>query len=303
MIWLGVRLLGLLLTRAWGLIIAGIIVAGIGGGLFPSHSGATVTPGYTKGCINAHAYSEDGSSHQLTLGPDQPATTDTCPVDASQAGIGYQFATSDLSPSFPPMLQESGIVLVEAWYQPDMSNGTCGPSDDQHSCQIATVVALRTYTADGSGNLVVGTLYKTSNFTLGPGDLTQQGYNPNSASYAAGSPILPLSLVVVGALIFLGGIVWLILRRGSKRGKRTPQQGTIAAHMGAAGGGYSQPVYSQTPGYSQPIYPQQPGYSQPVYPQQPSGSSPLPGYAQPTYPQPPPYPQRSGSGQWPNQRP
>lgn len=294
------RLIVLLVTRAWGLIIAGIIIAGVGGVLFPSNSGATLTPKYAKGCIEEHVYAQDGSDHTLQLG--QGDSQGNCVDDPSQSGIGYHFLTSDLNPSFPLTLQGTGIFYAEVWYKPDLTSGTCGSTDNQRSCQIATVVALRTYSADSSGNNVMaGTLYESSGFSIGSGDLTQQSYNPNSATYKNGNSLLPIGLLAAGLLILAGGVVWLMLGRGARKSKMAPQMMT------------PQGAYPSQPAYGQSAYPQQSGYGQPPYPpQQPAGGAYQPGYGQPTYPsqpgygqtaypQSPQYPQQPGSGQWPNQ--
>jgi len=288
MIWLSVRLL----TRAWGVILAGVIVAGIGGVLFPSHSGATVTPGYAKGCIEEAVSTPDGATREFQLG--QLANDGACKDDPNQSAIGYRFTTSSLTPAFPQTLKGTGIFFLEVWYQPDLSSGTCGPSDAQRSCQVATVVAVRAYTEDSVGNLVAGTLYQAERFTLGAGDLTRQNYAPENATYTSDSPILPISLIVAGLILLGAGLLWLALGRKPKRGGITLPSGqrrtTVSAQMSSPAGGASQPGYAQpTVGaYSQPAY-QQPPFAQPAYPQQP-------GYSQPTYPQ-------QQGGQWPNQRP
>ncbi len=287
MIWLSVRLL----TRAWGVILAGLIVAGVGGALFPSHSGATVTPGYARGCIEEAVLTPDGATHEFQLGQ---LASGACKDDPNQSAIGYRFTTSSLTPAFPQTLRGTGVSFLEMWYQPDLSSGTCGPSDAQRSCQVATVVAVRAYSEDSVGNLVAGALYQAKGFTIGAGDLTRQNYAPENATYTSDSPILPISLIAAGLLVLGAGLLWLALSRKSKRGGVALPSGqrrtTASAQMSSPAGGASQPGYAQpTVGaYSQPTY-QQPTYAQPNYPQPP-------GYSQPPYPQ-------QQRGRRPGQRP
>src|SRR5579885_389190 len=288
------RLFILLVTRAWGLIILGVIVAVVGGVLYSTNSGATVTPKYSKGCIEEHVYAQDGSSHELQLG--RPASSGDCVDDPSQVNIGYDFMTSDLSPSFPLTLSNSGVCCAEVWYKADLSSGTCGPDNDQRSCQVANVVAVRLYTVDSNGNVVAGTLYESSGFSIGPGSLSgdltpQPGYNPTSATYKNGNPLLPFGLIGAGVLILIVGVVLMVLRRGAARSQMVPQM--VMPGYGLQPG-YGQPQYPSQPGYGQPTYPSQPGYGQPGYGSQP-------GYGQSQYPPQQGYGQQPGSGQWPNQ--
>jgi hypothetical protein len=298
------------LNWATRLIIAGVILSCIGAGLLPSVNGATVTPKSAKGCLEDYTFTKKTSVHEFQLG--QFDDVGTCRDDPSQKDIGYQVSSTSVSPTFALELE---VAFLEVWYTSESTPGTCstGVVQGTRSCQVATLVALRTYTTDGSGQLVVGTLYKTSSFSIGAGDLTQPGYDPNSASYVNGSPLVPIGLLGGGVLVLVGGIVVLLLRSVAGRGKRTPQMLTPPGAIPAPGGwpgypqplGYAQPAFPPQPGSGPPAAGPQPGYSPPSSPQQ-VGYPQQGYYQQPGYPQQPGYspsgyPQQPGSGQWPNQ--
>lgn len=261
-----VRRRELRLIEASLLIIGGTLIAVIGGILF-SQSGTTATTKYTASCVLNHYYADTGSDHELDLGRfDQQGN---CQEDPSQSGIGYKFKTIDLSPSFPLRLSDVNVIAVEVWYEPNLSSGTCGATGSEHDCQIAHVIAVRTFKLTNNGkDLVPDTLYTGSDFhvrgaptsvtgILSGNDLTQPGYAPKSATYKQGSVPESIGALVAGVLMVVGGVFWLRHLGAANRASIVSQ--TITSQKVIPGQtGYTQP-YQQRPTYP-PGYPQQPGY-------------------------------------------
>ncbi len=172
------------------------------------------TPLYVQGCIVANARAADNSFHQLELG--HINTQGNC-EDTSNFRVGYQITTANLTPSLPGTLTSSMLPTVEGWYRPHLSTGVCG--SDKHYCQIADVVALRTYTLNKQNTVVPAILYKSEDFSI-KGDLTQANYNPHAATYLkVGVSIwLPILFLLAGLLLISGSVLLMLDYRKKQNG-------------------------------------------------------------------------------------
>ncbi len=198
-----------ILFLATGIIFLFISLASL------SQTGNTAqTPLYIQGCIFADARAADNSFQQLELG--YINNQGSC-ADTSNFRVGYQITTTNLTPSLPGTLSSGILPTVEVWYRPHLSTGVCG--SDKHSCQIADVVALRTYMLNKQNTVVPAVLYKSEDFSI-KGDLTQANYNPHAATYLkAGVSIwLPILFLLAG-LALLSASVLLMLDYRKRQGK------------------------------------------------------------------------------------
>jgi hypothetical protein len=198
-----------ILFLATGIIFLFISLASL------SQTGNTVqTPLYIQGCIVADARAADNSFQQLELG--HINTQGNC-ADISNFRVGYQITTANLTPSLPGTLTSGVLPTVEVWYRPHLSTGVCG--NDKHSCQIADVVALRTYMLNKQNTVVPAILYKSADFSV-KGDLTQANYNPHAAIYLkAGVSIwLPILFLLAGLLLLSGSVLLMLDYRKKQHG-------------------------------------------------------------------------------------
>src|SRR5579872_1367851 len=128
-------------------------------------------PLYVQGCIVADLRATDNSLQQLELG--RINSRGSC-EDIGNFRVGYQIATGNITPPFPGTLTSNMLPTVEVWYKSRLTSGICG--SNKHACQIANVVALRTYTLNKQNIVVPAVLYKSEDFSI-KGDLTQANYN------------------------------------------------------------------------------------------------------------------------------
>ncbi|MHB8596607.1 MAG: hypothetical protein ACYDER_07335 [Ktedonobacteraceae bacterium] len=180
-----------------------------------SQTGNTAqTPLYIQGCIFADARAADNSLQQLELG--HINTQGNC-ADTSTFRVGYQITPANLTPALPGTLTSGMLPTVEVWYRPHLTTGVCG--SDKHSCQIADVVALRTYILNKQNTVVPAVLYKSADFFI-KGDLTQANYNPHTATYLkAGVSIwLPILFLLAGLLLISASILLMLDYRKKQNG-------------------------------------------------------------------------------------
>ena len=198
-----------LLFLATGIIFLFISLASL------SQTGNTSqTPLYVQGCIVADLRATDNSLQQLELG--RINNRGSC-EDTGNFRVGYQIATGNLTPSLPETLASSMLPTVEVWYKSRLTSGVCG--SDKHACQVADVVALRTYTLNKQNTVVPAVLYKSEDFSI-KGDLTQANYNPHAATYLKeGISIWLPVLFLLAGLILIGGSVLLLLDYRKRQGK------------------------------------------------------------------------------------
>lgn len=198
-----------ILFLATGIIFLFISLASLG------QTGNTVqTPLYMQGCIVANARAADNSLQQLELG--HINSQGNC-TDTGNFRIGYQITTANLTPSLPGTLTSGVLPTVEVWYRPHLTTGVCG--NDRHSCQMADVVALRTYMLNKQNTVVPAVLYKSAEFFI-KGDLTQANYNPHAATYLkAGVSIwLPILFLLAGLLLISGSVLLMLDYRKKRNG-------------------------------------------------------------------------------------
>jgi hypothetical protein len=190
-----------ILFLATGIIFLFICLASL------SQTGNTAqTPLYVQGCIVADARAMNNSFQQLELG--HINTQGNC-EDTSNFRVGYQITTANLTPALPGMLTSGVLPTVEVWYRPHLTTGVC--DSDKHSCQIADVVALRTYMLNKQNTVVPAILYKSEDFSV-KGDLTQANYNPHAATYLkAGVSIWFPILFLLASLLLISASVLLML--------------------------------------------------------------------------------------------
>lgn len=172
-----------------------------------SQTGNTVqTPLYVQGCIITDVHATDNSFQQLELGHivNQGHCTNT-----GNVRVGYQITTGSLAPSLSSTITSGVLPTVEVWYRPHLTSGVCG--SDKHTCQIADVVALRTYLLNKQNTVVPANLYKSADFFI-KGDLTQANYNPHAATYLkAGVSIwLPILFLLAGLLLISGSVLLML---------------------------------------------------------------------------------------------
>lgn len=198
----------------------GLIFAFIGLGSLRQVNNTTVTPSYIQGCIVADARATDNSFYQLELG--HIDTRGDC-VDTNNFRIGYQLTTGSMTPILPADITSGVLPTIEVWYKPRMNSGVCG--SDKHTCQLADVVALRTYILNQQNTVVPAVLYHSDDFAV-KGDLTQAGYNPHAATYMKeGVSIwLPALFLLAGLLLVGGGILLFLDSR--KRQRKTEMMAT-----------------------------------------------------------------------------
>ena len=203
-----------------GMIIAilfwatGIIFVFIGVAALPQIGDTIQTPLYVQGCIVADVRAADNSFQQFELG--QIDSHGNC-ADTDNMHVGYHVTTGNLVPSLPNAITNGVLPDVEVWYKPHLTAGICG--SDKHSCQLADVLALRTYMLNKQNTVVPAILYKSEDFSI-QGDLTQANYNPRAATYIKEgvSVWLPV-LLFLAALFLIGGGV-LLMRDYRKRQRR-----------------------------------------------------------------------------------
>lgn len=192
-----------------GMIVAilvcacGMIFAFIGIGSLRQVGNTVDTPSYMQGCIAAEARATNNSFYQLELG--RIDAHGNC-VDANNFRIGYQLTTGSITPALPANITSGVLPTIEVWYKPHLTGGLCG--SDKHSCQLADVVALRTYMLNQQNTVVPAVLYHSEDFAV-KGDLTQAGYNPRAAAYLKeGVSIwLPVLFLLVACMLVGGGIL------------------------------------------------------------------------------------------------
>ncbi|HVB24209.1 MAG TPA: hypothetical protein VNG51_19885 [Ktedonobacteraceae bacterium] len=198
-----------LLFLATGIIFLFISLASLG------QTGNTVqTPLYVQGCIVADVRATDNSFQQLELGylDNQGHCTDT-----GNGRVGYQITTGSLAPSLSSTITSGVLPTVEVWYKPHLTPGVCG--SDKHPCQIADVLALRTYMLNRQNTVVPAVLYKSEKFSI-KGDLTQAHYNPRAATYLKeGVSIWLPVLFLLAGLLLISGAVLLMLDYRKRQGK------------------------------------------------------------------------------------
>lgn len=198
-----------ILFLATGIIFLFISLASL------SQTGNTVqAPLYMQGCIVADARAADNSLQQLELG--HINNQGNC-ADTDGFRVGYQIVTANLTPSLPGTFTSGILPTVEVWYRPHLTPGVCG--NDKHSCQIADVVALRTYMLNRQNTVVPAVLYKSEDFFV-KGNLTQANYKPHSATYLkAGVSIwLPILFLLAGLLLISGSVLLLLDYRKKQSG-------------------------------------------------------------------------------------
>src|SRR5579863_2917483 len=150
-----------------GMIIAilfwttGIIFLFIGAASVRQIGNTVQTPLYVQGCVVADVRATDNAFSQLELG--HIDTQGNC-TDSDNFHIGYQITTGNLAPPLPTVITSGVLPTVEIWYKPHQSSGVCG--SDKHSCQIADVLALRTYTLNAQNAVVPAILYKSEDFSI-----------------------------------------------------------------------------------------------------------------------------------------
>ncbi len=171
-------------------------------------------PLYMQGCIVADARAADNSFQQLELGHSN--NQGNC-EDTSNFRIGYQITTANLTPTLPGILTSGVLPTIEVWYRPHLTTGVCG--SDKHSCQIADVVALRTYMLNKQDTVVPAILYKSEDFSI-KGNLTQVNYNPHAATYLkAGVSIwLPILFLLAGLVLIIASMLLMLDYRKKQKG-------------------------------------------------------------------------------------
>ena len=217
-----------------GIIIAilfwttGIVFLFIGAASVRQIGNTVQTPLYVQGCVVTDVRATDNSFSQLELG--HLNTQGSC-TDSGNFHIGYQITTGNLAPLLPGNITSSVLPTVEIWYKPHLTSGVCG--SDRHDCQIADVLALRTYRLNAQNAVVPATLYKSEDFSI-KGDLTQANYNSRAATYIKEgvSVWLPVLLLLAG-LVLAGGGFLLLLNYRKRQGKVHTSH--AASLRGAAG--------------------------------------------------------------------
>jgi hypothetical protein len=217
-----------------GIIIAilfwttGIVFLFIGAASVRQIGNTIQTPLYVQGCVVTDVRATDNSFSQLELG--HLNTQGNC-TDSGNFHVGYQITTGNLAPLLPGSITSGVLPTVEIWYKPHLTSGVCG--SDRHACQIADVLALRTYRLNAQNAVVPATLYKSEDFSI-KGDLTQANYNPRAATYIKEgvSLWLPLLFLLVG-LILIGSGLLLLLDYRKRQGR--VRMSHVTSLRGAAG--------------------------------------------------------------------
>jgi hypothetical protein len=217
-----------------GIIIAilfwttGIVFLFIGAASVRQIGNTVQTPLYVQGCVVTNVRATDNSFSQLELG--YINTQGNC-TDSGNFHIGYQITTGNLAPLLPGMITSGVLPTIEIWYRPRLFSGLCG--GDKHACQIADVLALRTYMLNAQNAVVPATLYKSEDFSI-KGDLTQANYDPRAATYIKEgvSVWLPVLFLLAGLVLVGGGLLLLLDYR-----KRQAKVGVshVASLPGTAG--------------------------------------------------------------------
>ena len=217
-----------------GIIIAilcwttGIVFLFIGAASVRQIGNTVQTPLYVQGCVVTDARSTDNSFSQLELG--RLNTQGIC-TDSGNIHTGYQITSGNLAPPLPGIITSGVLPTIEIWYRPRQFPGVCG--SDKHACQIADVLALRTYMLNAHNSVVPATLYKSEDFSI-KGDLTQANYNPRAATYLKEgvSVWLPVLFLLAGLVLIGGGLLLLLdYRKRQRRVHISP----AASLRGAAG--------------------------------------------------------------------
>jgi hypothetical protein len=217
-----------------GIIIAilfwttGIVFLFIGAASVRQIGNMVQTPFYVQGCVVTDVRATDNSFSQLELG--HMNTQGNC-TDSGNFHTGYQITTGNLAPPLPGIITSGVLPTIEIWYRPRQSSGLCG--SDKHSCQIADVLALRTYMLNAQNAVVSAILYKSEDFSI-KGDLTQANYNPRAATYIKEgvSVWLPV-LFLLSGLVLVGCGLLLLLDYRKRQGR--VHMSHVASLPGAAG--------------------------------------------------------------------